>query len=282
MNVIQAFVPSGIVQTFAAFLDFCYITRRNVITEDSLKELESALHQFHEARQIFAGTVRTDGPSAFSLPRQHAMVHYPDHIKNFGSPNGLCSSITESKHITVVKRPWCRSNRHMALPQMLKSNQRLDKLAAARVDFATRGMLADSCFVQAIKEAAMDREDDAGSDTDDTDADSSSDTSNEMWSFDTNRAGVQDLGTIDSNLDDSTTRSPDTNNLEMDTLDDGDTHGSSANGDAYNSSTDDGHPHTPCLPSLILPVNEDDIDDDCGPVESGPIMNEVRLIGRKG
>ena len=48
----------------------------------------------------------------------------------------------------------------MALPQMLKSNQHLDKLAAARVDFATRGMLADSCFVQAIKEAAMDCEDD--------------------------------------------------------------------------------------------------------------------------
>ena len=174
---------------------------------------------------------------------------------------------------------------------MLKSNQHLDKLAATRVDFATHGMLADSCFVQAIKEAAMDCEDDAGSDTNDTDADSSSDTSNEMWSFDTNHTGVQDLGTIDSNLNDSTMRSPDTNNLEMDTLDDGDTHGSStggdaysssANGDTYNSSTDDGHPHTPCLPSLILPVNEDDIDDDCGPVESGPIMNEVRLIGRKG
>ena len=156
MSLIQAFVPAKIVQTFAAFLEFCYIACRNVISEDSLKQLDSALHRFHEARQIFSGTVRADGPSAFSLPRQHAMVHYHDHIQNFGSPNGLCSSITESKHITAVKRPWRRSNEHLALPQILRCNQRLDKLAAARVDFTTRGMLTDSCLIQAIKEATMD------------------------------------------------------------------------------------------------------------------------------
>ncbi|KIJ58132.1 hypothetical protein HYDPIDRAFT_171393 [Hydnomerulius pinastri MD-312] len=59
----------------------------------------------------------------------------------FGAPNGLCSSITESRHITAVKRPWRRSNRYEALGQMLLTNQRLDKLSAARVQFADRGML---------------------------------------------------------------------------------------------------------------------------------------------
>jgi len=78
------------------------------------------------------------------------MVHYPDHIKNFGSPNGLCSSITESKHIAAVKRPWHRSNRYKALAQILKVNERLDKLAIARADFASCGMLADSPLVAAI------------------------------------------------------------------------------------------------------------------------------------
>ena len=131
MNVIQAFVPSQVIETIAAFLDFCYIARRNVITEDSLEQLKAALRKFHKSRQVFAGTARPDDPSAFSLPRQHAMVHYYDHIKNFGSPNGLCSSITESKHIAAVKRPWRRSNKHAALPQMLKVNKRLDKIAAA-------------------------------------------------------------------------------------------------------------------------------------------------------
>lgn len=62
----------------------------------------------------------------------------------FGAPNGLCSSITESHHITTVKKPWRRSSRYNALGQMLTTNQRLDKLAGARVDFWNRGMLPPS------------------------------------------------------------------------------------------------------------------------------------------
>ena len=71
MNTIQPFVPPAIVKTFAAFLEFCYIARHNIITEDSLKQLNVALREFHSTHQIFSGTVRTAGPlefSAFSLP----------------------------------------------------------------------------------------------------------------------------------------------------------------------------------------------------------------------
>jgi hypothetical protein len=62
-------------------------------------------------------------------------------IKEFGAPNGLCSSITESKHIKVVKEPWRHSSSWKALGQMLFTNQQLDKLAAAHVDFVHRQML---------------------------------------------------------------------------------------------------------------------------------------------
>ena len=77
----------------------------------------------------------------FSLPRQHSLSHYRFLIQQFGAPNGLCSSITESKHIKVVKDPYRRSSRNEPLGQMLLTNQRLDKLEATGVDFATRGML---------------------------------------------------------------------------------------------------------------------------------------------
>lgn len=40
-----------------------------------------------------------------------------------------------------MKEPWQRSSHWNALGQMLTTNSRLDKLAAARVDFASRGML---------------------------------------------------------------------------------------------------------------------------------------------
>ncbi|KAL0957170.1 hypothetical protein HGRIS_003262 [Hohenbuehelia grisea] len=51
-------------------------------------------------------------------------MHYPETIPLFGALNGLCTSITENKHIKAVKQPW-----------------RLNKLAAARAYFTSRGML---------------------------------------------------------------------------------------------------------------------------------------------
>ena len=80
-------------------------------------------------------------PTGFSLPRQHSLSHYRHLIEEFGAPGGVCSSITESRHITAVKKPWRRSSRYQALGQMLVTNQRLNKLAAARVDFISHGML---------------------------------------------------------------------------------------------------------------------------------------------
>ena len=134
----QGHLPSNVVRTFRAFLEFCYIARRDVITEDDLDGLQGALLRFHSFREVF-GPIR--GINGFSLPRQHAMVHYPALIRLFGAPNGLCTSITESKHIRAVKEPWRRSNRNAALFQMLTTNQRLDQLGAVRDDFTKRGML---------------------------------------------------------------------------------------------------------------------------------------------
>ena len=79
--------------------------------------------------------------NGFSLPRQHAIVHYPALIQLFAASNVLCSSITESKRIHAVKEPWHQLNRNNALFQMLKTNQHLDQLSAAHVDFTKCGML---------------------------------------------------------------------------------------------------------------------------------------------
>ena len=131
------------VRAIRAFLEFCYIARKNVLTEDDLSGLQSALSRFHQYREIF---ITTGIRNHFSLPRQHSMVHYFSLIRLFGAPNGLCSSIMESMHIRAVKEPWRRSNCHQPLGQMIVTNQRLDQLAAARTDFERRGMLNGSCL----------------------------------------------------------------------------------------------------------------------------------------
>lgn len=119
-------------------MDFCYLVRRSDFDEQTLQLVKEAIQRFHHYQEAFRVTgVRDD----FSLPRQHAIVHYPTHIMEFGAPNGLCSSIMESRHITAIKKPWRRSNWYHALSQMLLTNQHLDKLAALRSDLIQQGLL---------------------------------------------------------------------------------------------------------------------------------------------
>jgi hypothetical protein len=137
LPAIAGHVPAQMVRAISSFMEFCYLVRRNVINEDDILAINAAVAKFHVERSIF-DDIRSNG---YSLPRQHSLVHYTFLIQEFGAPNGLCSSITESKHIQAVKEPYRRSSRYEALGQMLVTNQRLDKLAAARVDFQARGML---------------------------------------------------------------------------------------------------------------------------------------------
>ncbi|KAF8815339.1 hypothetical protein BYT27DRAFT_7225445 [Phlegmacium glaucopus] len=97
LPAIQGHLPPDIVCAICAFLEFCYIARKNVLTENDLSE-------------------------HLLLPRQHAMVHYLALIRLFGAPNGLCSSIMESMHIRAIKEPWGYSNCNEALDQMLVTN----------------------------------------------------------------------------------------------------------------------------------------------------------------
>ncbi|KDQ31981.1 hypothetical protein PLEOSDRAFT_1091908 [Pleurotus ostreatus PC15] len=121
LPALVGFVPSEIIKTFRNFLDFCYLVQRPVFTPQTLEHVNQALAAFHQSREVFHDLeVRPDG---FSLPRQHSLIHYPHLIQEFGAPNGLCSLITESWHITAVKKPWRRSSRWNALGQMLTTNQ---------------------------------------------------------------------------------------------------------------------------------------------------------------
>ncbi|KAH9010076.1 hypothetical protein EDB85DRAFT_2077509 [Lactarius pseudohatsudake] len=158
LPAIQGHIPDEMVLAMRAFLEFCYIARRDIHDTRSLGALDDALKRFHRHREIFREVgVRIKG---FNLPRQHSLVHYTKLIRAYGAPNGLCSSITESKHIKAVKEPWRRSNRFDALSQMLLTNQRLDKLAAARVDFTNRGMLKGTCILSVLGQILEDEDND--------------------------------------------------------------------------------------------------------------------------
>ncbi|KAF8415957.1 hypothetical protein L210DRAFT_3616358 [Boletus edulis BED1] len=121
LPALEGHVPDNVICTFCAFFEFCYI---NVITDGIL----------------YCEVFRDIGvcPDGFALPRQHSLTHYESLIRLFGVPNGLCTSITESRHITAVKKPWRHSNKHNVLGQILRTNQCLSQLTAAHADFEAR------------------------------------------------------------------------------------------------------------------------------------------------
>lgn len=135
---IVGYVPSAMIQCITAFMDVFYIVRRNAIMYPALEHFKDCVQRFHELREIF---VVTGLWATISLPCQHSLTHHLYGMQFFGAPNGLCSSITESKHIHAVKVPWQRSNRYKALHQMLQTITRSDKMAALAENLRDQGLL---------------------------------------------------------------------------------------------------------------------------------------------
>jgi hypothetical protein len=138
---IHGHVPGDMVRCLSAFTNCCYIVRCNAITTSDIVVFQRHLSDFHQFRQIF---ITTDVRKDFALPRQHALMHYANAIELFGSPNGTCTSQTESKHKKAVKEPWRRSNRNKPLLQMIESITRMDKLSELRQVFEQCNMLVGS------------------------------------------------------------------------------------------------------------------------------------------
>ena len=135
------------VQALSAFMDFCYLVRRNLFNESTLDAINIAMTKFHAYHIVFEDTgIRSN----FSLPCQHSVKHFWLLIQMFSALNGLCSSIMESKHIKAVKEPYQCSSHFEALGQMLLTNQRIDKLAACCINLTTRNMLDGPCLAPGV------------------------------------------------------------------------------------------------------------------------------------
>ncbi|KAF8975059.1 hypothetical protein BDQ17DRAFT_1395296 [Cyathus striatus] len=101
LPAIARLVPDQMVHSLFLFLEFCYFVCHSIIDEQTLTKIDNIVKDFHHECDIFIETGCRDS-GIISLPQQHSMVHYHWLIQQFGAPNGLCSSITESKHIKAL------------------------------------------------------------------------------------------------------------------------------------------------------------------------------------
>lgn len=104
LPALEGYVPDDMVQCIGAFLNFYYLARRSSHNNQTLHEMEQALNRFHSLHSVFIDVGIC--PDGFTLLRQHALEHFIDGIRLFGAPNGVCTSIVESKHIRAIKRPY--------------------------------------------------------------------------------------------------------------------------------------------------------------------------------
>ncbi|KAH9900044.1 hypothetical protein C8Q73DRAFT_743854 [Cubamyces lactineus] len=138
LPALSGYVPDAMIQCLAAFFDFAYLAQRPSHDTTTLDAMDVALARFRQLRIVFVET-------------GHALLHYTRMIKLFGSSNGVCTSISESKHIVAVKRPWRASSWNKPLIQILVRNTRLSKLAALRVELGRCGLLHGDVVSHALR-----------------------------------------------------------------------------------------------------------------------------------
>lgn len=104
LSAIVGHVPSEMVHAVQDLTKFSYLVCQSVIGEDTLSQLDKTLQNFYTHGKVFWDL--DVQPEGFSLTCKHSLTYYCTLIQMFGAPNGLCSSITKSKHIKVVKRTY--------------------------------------------------------------------------------------------------------------------------------------------------------------------------------
>jgi hypothetical protein len=126
-------IPEDLVMLIRTMLDFAYLAHSARMTETELEELEDMLSTMGRLRSIlirlgiYAGEERWDG-----IPKWHMVTHYPDSIRELGTPDGYNTEAPEYLHIVYVKRGWAASNKRNAIPQIIKYCQRLEALRMHR------------------------------------------------------------------------------------------------------------------------------------------------------
>ena len=149
LPAIEGHVLAKIVCTVHNLIEFSYLVCCDIHDTQSIQAIDTTLKSIHTNHKIF----KTSGVvQSFNYPCQHSLKHYIVMIHAFGSPNGLCSSITENKHIKVVKKPWRQSNHYKAMKQILLTNQHLENLLALHAHFTFNGMLGGACLSDALME----------------------------------------------------------------------------------------------------------------------------------
>jgi hypothetical protein len=117
--------PSCLVCAVRAIIDFLYLAQYPVHTSHTLDMMDKALDQFHQNKSIFIDLgIRTN----FNIPKLHALLHYTQSIRLYGTTDNYNTEYTERLHIDFAKEAYRATNHKDEYPQMTHWLERREKV----------------------------------------------------------------------------------------------------------------------------------------------------------
>ncbi|QRV73208.1 hypothetical protein RhiJN_01222 [Ceratobasidium sp. AG-Ba] len=120
-------------QMIRSLIDFIYQSHASSMTETDLAHMELELDTFHQFKDLLVAKDYYQSNARFDrIAKLHALSHYVDSIREFGTPDGYSTEVPENLHIEYAKIPWRASNKVRPLPQMLTYIQRQEAIRIHR------------------------------------------------------------------------------------------------------------------------------------------------------
>ncbi|KAG8734101.1 hypothetical protein FRC10_011942 [Ceratobasidium sp. 414] len=116
-----------------AILEFSYRSHASRMTDEDVGQLEKALEEIHQFKDVIVRTGLFEDHSRFDgIPKLHMLSHYAECIREMGTPDNYSTEAPEHLHIECAKRGWRASNKVRPTPQMVKFIQRYEALRIQR------------------------------------------------------------------------------------------------------------------------------------------------------
>ncbi|KAH7097312.1 hypothetical protein BKA62DRAFT_586406, partial [Auriculariales sp. MPI-PUGE-AT-0066] len=121
IGCVHGIVPDNAVRAARALLDFLYTAQYENQSDETLNGLTEVLSEFHRLKKVFSTSgIRAD----FNLPKLHALQHYAECIRLFGTTDGYNTEATERLHIDLAKNAFDATNKRDFVVQMCQWLQR--------------------------------------------------------------------------------------------------------------------------------------------------------------
>ncbi|KAF8606331.1 hypothetical protein BDV93DRAFT_437483, partial [Ceratobasidium sp. AG-I] len=120
-----------------ALLDFLYLARLPLHTDDTLAMFEDAYNRFHKHKGVWLKNRARQGEKGnlienFNIPKLHTVRHLAEQVRAKGTADNYSTEVVEHLHIDTLKEPYKATNRKEWKRQTIRYLVRRDKL----VDFS--------------------------------------------------------------------------------------------------------------------------------------------------